>query len=746
MTHPTDILGRAVRRGLATVVAASLLWTTAFLPAQAEEDPSAPPEEITVTTEATIDPTDAPAPEGEATKPTDPEEPRGEAELRELPTPPRGLASRSLDLADIVEQQEEILAEGLEAEETENEAEQSESISGWVLDDYNFDEVQGIQVQLWRSVGGVGSEMVDTTTTDSTGRYSFSGVASGSYFVMFFGEGFQQGGWNEDYEPSGEPDHFDVDVDGEPVIATAVLARNAASVVGRVTNSANQGLRGIQLGLVEWVDDYGWREMHYYVETDSTGNFAFVDLPVGYYYVDESQLPKNARMAVEGTYLSLLTFWGDYDGLLEPELGQPGTGVALAIGLDPSGGTWKKTTFKYQWLAGGVAITGATQSTYVPSAAVLGKVLAVKVTAKRGNYSFTVTSRTSAPVIRTSVPTIGGQAAVGETLSANAGDWEEGMTLRYQWYADNKAISGATGMTLRLAASQKGKKITVKVTTGFEGYGHTVSRTSAAYGKVATAGTPSVSGTYLVGSTLKAKTGTWTKKTKFSYQWLRDGVAISKATKSSYKLTGADNGKAITVKVTGKLSGYATVAKNSAASVKVLLGATPSISGVAGTGNVLTVNPGTWTAGTAFTQQWYANGKAISGQTGVTLNLTSALAGKKITVKVTGRLEGHASATTTSKAKGKVLLVGTVAVTGTMAEGVTLAAKPGTWTRKTKLSYQWFRGTAKISKATKASYKLTGADVGSVVTVKVTGKLSGYETVTAVGPAGDPVTAATPGG
>jgi hypothetical protein len=87
------------------------------------------------------------------------------------------------------------------------------------------------------------------------------------------------------------------------------------------------------------------------------------------------------------------------------------------------------------------------------------------------------------------------------------------------------------------------------------------------------------------------------------------------------------------------------------------------------------------------------------------------------------------------------LLVGLVTAEGTLVEGSTLTAKPGTWTKKTKLSYQWLRDGAVIAKATKSSYKLTATDVGKVVTVRVTGKLSGYGTVSASSPAGDPVTA-----
>jgi hypothetical protein len=75
--------------------------------------------------------------------------------------------------------------------------------------------------------------------------------------------------------------------------------------------------------------------------------------------------------------------------------------------------------------------------------------------------------------------------------------------------------------------------------------------------------TPKISGTAKVGNTLKA-TGApsgWTAK----YQWLRDGKAIAKATKVSYKVTAADPGHKLSVKVTVSKSGSTTTAKTSAA-------------------------------------------------------------------------------------------------------------------------------------------------------------------------------------
>ncbi|MCW5950961.1 MAG: hypothetical protein KIT69_01690 [Propionibacteriaceae bacterium] len=80
---------------------------------------------------------------------------------------------------------------------------------------------------------------------------------------------------------------------------------------------------------------------------------------------------------------------------------------------------------------------------------------------------------------------------------------------------------------------------------------------------------PTISGTAKVGKTLKVKTGSWFPKPGFSYRWYRSGTAISGATKAGYKLTKADKGKRITVKVTGKRGGWETLSKTSKQTAKV---------------------------------------------------------------------------------------------------------------------------------------------------------------------------------
>jgi subtilisin family serine protease len=80
---------------------------------------------------------------------------------------------------------------------------------------------------------------------------------------------------------------------------------------------------------------------------------------------------------------------------------------------------------------------------------------------------------------------------------------------------------------------------------------------------------PTVSGTFLVGSTLTAAPGAWNMPvqyfTSLSYQWLRDGIPIAGATGTSYKPTYAfDFGHAISVRATVAYAGMSTVATSTA--------------------------------------------------------------------------------------------------------------------------------------------------------------------------------------
>lgn len=248
------------------------------------------------------------------------------------------------------------------------------------------------------------------------------------------------------------------------------------------------------------------------------------------------------------------------------------------------------------------------------------------------------------------------------------------------------------------------------------------------------AGTPTISGAAKVGATLTANPGAWTSGTGFAYQWLRNGTAIPGATKALYALVSADHGTRISVRVTGSRTGYDSVSRESGQigpiATGTLLTATPRIVGQLAVGQKVTADPGSWTKGTTFTYQWYANGKAIKGAKGKTLKLSAAMKGRKLRVEATGSQVGYATAATSSASSQKVLVAKVPKASGTTRVGKTLTAATGGWTSKVKFSYRWLRNGKPISGATQKKYKLKSADAGKKITVRVTGKRSGYATVT----------------
>ncbi|MBX0300438.1 hypothetical protein K2F54_10665, partial [Cryobacterium sp. 1639] len=429
-----------------------------------------------------------------------------------------------------------------------------------------------------------------------------------------------------------------------------------------------------------------------------------------------------------------------------PKIGSATPTVGVKLSAAPGSWSVGAPSFTYQWFRNGTAISGATVGTYTPVAADVSTKLSVRVTAKQDGSKEAAASSVAYTVAAGSLgsppkPTVSGQAVVAQTLTAKPGTWMAGTKLTYQWLRDGTAISKANASTYTLTAADAGKKLAVKVTgtlAGYTGASTTSTPTKAVAVATLTRGTPTMSGSVVVGQTVTAKPGTWTAGTKLTYQWLRDGTAISKATASTFTLTAADVGKKLAVKVTGTLAGYTTVTLSSvpkSVAMGTLTAAQPTFSGTVAVGSTVTAKTGTWKpTPMTFRYQWLRDGKAISGATGSTYKLVTTDAGKKLTVLLTGSKAGYTSVTKTSAAMSVPLLALTKTpsptISGTGKVGSTLSAKPGTWAPSTvNLTYQWLRDGKSISGATKSAYKLVAADAGKKVTVKVTGSKTGYKAI-----------------
>jgi hypothetical protein len=426
----------------------------------------------------------------------------------------------------------------------------------------------------------------------------------------------------------------------------------------------------------------------------------------------------------------------------------------VGVVLTPSYGAWDDgTTLTFQWAANGTNIAGGTgtAATFTPTAAQLGQTLTVTVTGtKPGVPAVVRPSTASLPVVEGTqtlqpTPSITGTPRAGTSSPGVQGTWDSGTTRTNKWYVDGVEIPGATATSYTPTVDQIGQVLTFEVTSTRAGF-TTVVKTSAGKTILGLAQTltptPTITGTPAVGSELTAVPGTWDDDVSLSYQWTVDGSDVPTATASTYTPVFADLGKLVTVKVTGTKSTYEPVTKESAATDPVAAGTLtvvgdPDIAGAAAkVGVTLTAVPGTWDPGVTFSYQWTGDGTDLNGATGSTYTPVVADIGTSIGLKVTGHKEGYTDVTRTSMHSTSPVQPGdqtgtpTPTITGTPKVGALLTAVPGTWDDGAVLTYQWTVDGTDVSGATGTTYTPVVADVGDVVTVKVTGTKTGFEPVT----------------
>ena len=402
----------------------------------------------------------------------------------------------------------------------------------------------------------------------------------------------------------------------------------------------------------------------------------------------------------------------------------------------------------YQWYRDGVAIGGATATTYTLGDADVGATITVEASYTDGyGTSESVTSAGVGPIANINdapvgVPTITGTATEDQMLTADSSGITDADGLgafNYQWYRDGVAIGGATGATYTLGDADVGANITVAASYT-DGYGTSESVTSAGVGPVANindaptgsvtiSGTPTEDQVLTASNTLADADGLGA----IAYQWYRDGAAIGGATGSTYTLGDADVGATITVEAS-YTDGYGTnesvtsagagpVANvNDAPTGAVTISGTPTEDQVLTANNTLADADGLG----AISYQWYRDGVAIGGATGSTYTLDDADVGTTITVEASYTDGYGTSESVTSAGVGPVAnvndaMVGTPTITGTVAEDQVLTADTSGISDADGLgafSYQWYRDGSAISGATGSTYTTGDADVGAQISVQ----------------------------
>jgi fibronectin type 3 domain-containing protein len=296
-----------------------------------------------------------------------------------------------------------------------------------------------------------------------------------------------------------------------------------------------------------------------------------------------------------------------------------------------------------------------------------------------------VVTTPSAPS-NTSLPTISGTSAAGQTLTADPGQWSgtTPITYTFQWQSCDQSgnncanIAGATSQTYVLGQADIGTTLRVFV-TGSNTFG-SASATSNATAVVidpgpippSNASLPTISGTPQAGQTLTADPGQWsgTQPISFAYQWDScdqtgsNCVNILGATSQTYTLTLLDVGTTVRIEATGSnTAGSSTAISNQTAVISAPAPIAPSntspptISGNTVVGQTLRGDNGTWsgTQPISYSDQWRRcdqsgnNCTDISGATAQTYTLVSADLRMTIRVAVTASNAGGSTTATSNQ-------------------------------------------------------------------------------------------------
>jgi len=394
----------------------------------------------------------------------------------------------------------------------------------------------------------------------------------------------------------------------------------------------------------------------------------------------------------------------------------------------------------YQWQKTGVAISGATSSSFTISSAQSSDAgsYTVVVSNSLGSVTsavatLTVTATAVAPSITTqpqsTAVTAGGNATLVVTATGSA-------PLSYQWQKSGAAVSGATGASFTLNSVQPADAgiYTVVVTNGVG----TVTSSSATLTVNAAAVAPSISSQPQSTSVTVGSAATFSVTASgaapLSYQWQKAGTAISGATSASYSIANAQATDA---------GSYAVVVSNSVGSVTssaatLVLSAAAVAPSITAQPQSATVNVGTsisfsvTAAGTApLSYQWKKGGSAITGATNSSYTIPSpqvADAGSYTVVvsNGTGSVTSSAASLTVNLAPTAPTIT-TQPTSETVATGHDVSFSVAASSSLTA-SYQWSvsvnNGTTWTPLQDSANY--TGTTTSTLTVKNATTAMSGY--------------------
>jgi hypothetical protein len=288
--------------------------------------------------------------------------------------------------------------------------------------------------------------------------------------------------------------------------------------------------------------------------------------------------------------------------------------------------------------------------------------LAVRVTGWANGYysaSRTSSSKLIANLIPLEAPLITGQATVGTVLRATPGAWDQEVSTSYQWFRDEVAIPGATSLNYKIQLADTTHRLSIREVaskTGFQSVTSFSQKTSTAFKGFTRLVAPIVRGKVAVGRALSTVVTPYGPGTSYTYQWLRDGVAIANATDRKYVLTAADLNSAVSFRVCGAKLLYETTCLDSSSSFVALgeIGTKPVVTlkfSSLKVGAVVTGKSLGWDSDARVSYQWLRDGLAIEGENSVTHQVMASDLGHDLVLRVTAQKTGYVDLVSYSASK-----------------------------------------------------------------------------------------------
>ena len=305
------------------------------------------------------------------------------------------------------------------------------------------------------------------------------------------------------------------------------------------------------------------------------------------------------------------------------------TGQSVQLAVSAQG----TQPFTYQWRKNGTAISNATAANYSLTAVTTADAGSYSVAISNAagstvsdNATLTVNAALIAPAITTQPTSLTVTAGQSASFSVSASG---SPTLSYQWKKNGTAISGATSATFTIASttSANAASYTVVVTNSVGSATSNAASLTVNAALIAPAITTQPTSLTVTAGQSASFSVSASGSPTLSYQWKKNGTAISGATSATFTIaaTTSANAASYTVVVTNSVgsatSNAASLTVNAALIAPAITTQPTSLTVTAGQSASFSAAA----SGTAtLYYQWRKNGTAISGATNSTYTIAAA--------------------------------------------------------------------------------------------------------------------------